>query len=357
LITHRDNYESTVGPQSRPSLRKTVFDCAGFEPVHGAYPQPSGVVGGLANLLTEWHQKGREASEPEEPLSKSLLDWEQAVRSFAYKTCQPILQIARWPRGRQFGVQLSHDVDQIHDRELFRWLGDVNHLRRRLTKGERGHTGHCVRRIVRPVLSPRDPFGQFQAIRRIEGKHGLRSTFYLLEDKYWRRRGGRFNWEDSAFRRISDFLLDESCELGIHGSAYEHANRSWWTEKAQRFRQLFGCDALGTRNHYLSLSVPNSWLAQANAGLVYDSTFGAPARLDPPGGYCYPFAVPGVKASDGGDFIQLPMSIMDTTLFRYLKLDHDAAMDRSLKLLNQIREVGGLATLLWHNNFFNEEEG
>ncbi|MCG5501303.1 hypothetical protein [Ectothiorhodospira lacustris] len=289
-------------------------------------------------------------------LAFRFLCWEQTVSESARQMEQPILQLARWPAGRRFATQLSHDIDQIHDRELFRWLGDINHLRRHITSGERAHPRQCIRRILRPAFRPRDPFGQFESIRRIEGKHGWRSTFFLLEDKYWGRLGGRFNWEDPVFRRISEFLLSEGCELGIHGSAYEHVNPAWWDAKVSRFRQLYGCAPLGSRNHYLTLDVPESWRVQATGGLIYDSTFGHPARLGSPGGFCFPFAVPGLKARDGRDFIQQPLSIMDTTLFRYQNLDYQGAMEASLKVLEQVRDTGGLATLLWHNNFFNEEE-
>ncbi|MBN2108831.1 MAG: hypothetical protein JW832_15500, partial [Deltaproteobacteria bacterium] len=35
-----------------------------------------------------------------------------------------------WPGGAEFALFLSHDVDQVHDRGLYRTLADINHLRR-----------------------------------------------------------------------------------------------------------------------------------------------------------------------------------------------------------------------------------
>ncbi len=274
----------------------------------------------------------------------------------ARQTGQLLCRKAKWPRAANFAAMLSHDIDQIHDRELFRWLGDINHLRRHWFKGERGLTGHCLRRILRPLFKPINPMLQFTAMREIEKKHGWKSTFFLLEDDYWRKKGGRFNWEDASFRKISDFLLEDGCEYGIHGSAYHHADPSWWERTQERFAQLYGEPARGSRIHHLKLSLPRTWQAQQGAGLLYDTTLGYPNRLGAPAGFCFPFQAATGRDDTARPFYELPLSIMDQTLFRYLGLNGDGAFEKGCELLEQIIDAGGLAVLLWHNNFFAEEE-
>ena len=268
----------------------------------------------------------------------------------------PSCRKAYWPGGAPFAVFLSTDVDQIHDRELFRWLGDVNHLRRHLFRGEQGKIWPCIRRIIRPAFKPIDPICQFRSLRRIQAAHGWKSTFYLLEDKKWARLGGRFNWDDPEFERISQFLLADGCELGIHGSAYSHAELDWWTQKRQRFERLYSIPALGARNHYLSLSVPETWLAQQRSGMMYDATLGYPNRLGTPGDFCFPIRVSCETGYDFDCLIELPLTIMDVTLFRYLGMEKEQAFEASVEAISQVRDVGGLVSILWHNNFFSEEE-
>ncbi len=265
-------------------------------------------------------------------------------------------RIATWPNAAPFALFLSHDVDQIHDRELFRWLGDINHLRRHWLQGETGQSGACIRRILRPFFAPADPIRQFKSMRAIESRHGWISSFFLLEDKYWSRKGGRFNWSDPAFTRISQFLLEQNCELGIHGSAYSHNNPQWWVDICQRFEDLFGIRPVGARNHHLKLDAPSTWICQREAGLLYDSTLGMPARLGAPDGHCLPFEPVGESHGIRGAFLELPLGIMDQTLFRYLNLDGEQALLAARTFIEQIIMKEGLVTLLWHNNFFAEEE-
>ena len=90
--------------------------------------------------------------------------------------------VQRWPESCPFALFLSHDVDQIHDRELFRVLADLNHVRRIWTKGERGDAALALRRVARALVEPKPAEKGFATILEIEARHGFRSTFFVLHD-------------------------------------------------------------------------------------------------------------------------------------------------------------------------------
>jgi len=306
----------------------------------------------LGALLKETPSE-RYGFEEKANFGKLILDLEGKAAECANKKGDLLIRKAKWPKALPFAVALSHDVDQIYDREFYRWMGDVNHLRRHFTQGERCQVRPCIKRILRPIFKPQDPFLQFKRIREIEGQYGWASTFFLLEDDYWRRMGGRFRWDDKRFPLMAQYLLEEHCELGIHGSAYSHACPEWWQAKCSRFERLYGKMPSGARNHYLKLAIPETWRAQAKAGMLYDATFGLPNHLGALGGFSFPFRVPLEKEQS---LIELPLTVMDQTLFRYLKLDEETAFQRSCAEIENVIQINGLAVLLWHNNFFCEEE-
>ena len=122
-----------------------------------------------------------------------------------------------WPEGRAFGLFLSHDVDQIHDRELFRVLADLNHVRRVWTQGERGNAALALRRVARALVAPNPAEKDFGTILEIEARHGFRSTFFVLHDPYWSRHGPRYRLTCPELRRIADLVRGAGCEIGLHG--------------------------------------------------------------------------------------------------------------------------------------------
>ncbi len=126
---------------------------------------------------------------------------------------------SHWPQGRPFGLFLSHDVDQIHDREFFRVLADVNHVRRRLLNAENGNVVLAARRIVRSLLRPKPATLDVETILKIEARHGFRSTWFLLHDKYWARQGARYSFEGPEIEVIARMIVDLSnVRQGEHSS-------------------------------------------------------------------------------------------------------------------------------------------
>lgn len=268
----------------------------------------------------------------------------------------PRMCLERWPSGAPFALFLSHDIDQIHDRELFRILGDINHVRRRLLRGENGNTPLACARILRALLRPKRPLVDFETITRMEGRHGFRSTFFVLHDRYLARQGSRFAVDGQAMREIGRLILSAGSELGVHGGYYRFNDAEKYRASAQAIEDIFGVRPTGIRNHLLRFSYPETWRAQAAAGLAYDATYGRPRCLGARSGLPVPFFAyddPGQRALD---LLELPLTVMDTTLFRYLGLSGEAALATAWRAVEQVVAVGGLVTLLWHNNFFNEPE-
>ena len=56
------------------------------------------------------------------------------------------------------------------------------------------------------------------------------------------------------------------------------------------------------------------------------------------------------------ELVEVPLIVMDTTLFRYQQLSPARARDTVLHFLERCREVDGVFTLLWHNTNFVRKE-
>lgn len=261
-----------------------------------------------------------------------------------------------WPEGRSFGLFLSHDIDQIHDRELFRILADLNHVRRIWTRGEKGSVGLALRRVARAMVAPKSAEQDFRTILEIEARHGFRSTFYVLQDPYWSRNGPRYTLQSAALGRILQMVRAANGEIGVHGGYYRYNQADRYRESREAVSGLSGDEAVGIRNHLLRFSFPETWLAQEAAGFRYDATFGFPDRLGPREGRILPFFPVDPKTGRQLDLVALPLTVMDVTLFRNLGLGGEAALEAAWKTIDPVIQAGGLVSLLWHNNYFNEPE-
>jgi hypothetical protein len=263
---------------------------------------------------------------------------------------------SRWPNAAPFALFLSHDVDQIHDRELFRVLADVNHVRRRWFKGENGNAGLALRRIGRSLLRPKAATRDFETLVQMEAHHGFRSTFFLLHDRYWARHGSRYSFGCREIRDIANIILAAGSEIGLHGGYYRFNNAALYRESLEAVAQHFGVRPCGIRNHLLRFSGAPTWRAQVEAGFAYDATYAWPDRFGPRGGSPLPFFPRDDADQRSLELLELPLTVMDTTLFRHLSLRENRALETAWEAIAKVAESGGLVSLLWHNNYFNEPE-
>ncbi len=261
-----------------------------------------------------------------------------------------------WPNSAPFALFLSHDIDQIHDREMWRILADVNHIRRVAFSDEPGSIWPAMRRIGRALFCPKPAARDFETILEIEGRYSFRSTFFILYDRYWARHGARFRLSDPEIRAIVNLIQSAGGEIAVHGGYYHFNDPAAYRESRMAIAKAFGVEPVGIRNHLLRFSGDLTWRAQQEAGFAYDATFGNQSRPGPTKGRVFPFwaVAPGSDGENG--LVEISLTVMDGSLFRHRRLSGEAALDAAWASVAPVIEIGGLVTLLWHSNYFNEPE-
>ena len=261
-----------------------------------------------------------------------------------------------WPGGAKFALFLSHDIDKIHDRELFYALAAVNHIRRMVFCRESGSVRLALRRLARALVAPKPPELDFQTILDIEARHGFRSTFFVLHDIGWRRRGSRYALTDPALRRIVGMIRAAGGEIGLHGGYYRLNQAAAYRESRDLLCRELGVAAVGIRNHFLRHTGAETWQAQEQAGFQYDSTFGFSDRVGAREGRIFPYFPHDSGSGASRGILELPLTVMDVALFMKHGPGGAAALAAAWAAIEPVMAAGGLVTLLWHNDCFNDPE-
>ena len=225
-----------------------------------------------------------------------------------------------------------------------------------VTDSEPGDGRLAWHRIGRSLVAPKPAARDFETILGIEARHGFRSTFFLLHDRYWARQGARYRFSDPEIREIAALIREAGCEIGLHGGYYRFNDPAAYRESRDAIRRAFSVEAVGIRNHLLRFSGPETWRAQQAAGFAYDATFGDQTIPGPRDGRDRPFWAVQPGPDSKGGLVELPLTVMDGTLFRHRRLRGRDALDAAWIAVVPVIGAGGLVTLLWHNNYFNEPE-
>ena len=267
----------------------------------------------------------------------------------------PVEPSPLWPHGERFAALLSHDVDEVR-------YGSVREGMRLLALAPRSYAMRAgVTQIARGLgTRGKDPYWNFERWLDSEDLRGFTSSFYFCAPRPVRRHeyDARYRMEDPvefehARGTVADLmrlLVERGRDVGLHGSYLSHLSADDLKAERTQIESASGAKAGGTRQHFLRFDVARTFAAQEAAGFDHDSTLGYNEALGFRAGIAAPFHPWDASARAPHRLLELPLTVMDGTLFRTLGLSGEAAAAKVIAHLEAVERVAGLAVLLWHPN-------
>jgi peptidoglycan/xylan/chitin deacetylase (PgdA/CDA1 family) len=244
--------------------------------------------------------------------------------------------------GKKFAIFLSHDIDDINisNWQLFRSIIPY--------PMQRDHLGSV--RFISSFLKKEKPYLNFKKIIEIEKKYDATSSFFFLttnEDIF----GKKYQLEE-----IQDelhYIFNHECEIGLHTGFYSFGNLQKIKMEKEKLENICGKKVVGVRNHVYRFKIPETWKLLSEAGFEYDSTLGYYDMIGFRNGICHPFKPYDLNDNKIINIIEIPLCVVDVTMFSYMKLDAKKAWIKIKNLIDVVEKLGGILTILWHNWTFS----
>ena len=279
---------------------------------------PSDLVDGVAAAV----RGSSESAAPTPVLEDAVIRFLADVEAETLERSGLFVRKVRWPQNAPFAVCITHDVDNVRR--------PMTHILRRANR-------FSFSDIVLALLGLKSLYNNIDYIADLEAKRGLRSSFYFLSK----------NYDLNALAPTAQRMIGSGWEVGLHGDFGTHDSAEAMEDAVKRFSSAFGSRPSGLREHYLQFDYGKTWEIAQSSGFTYDSTVGNRDSLGFRLGLCTPFHPP-----DSGwrqmKVVELPLVLMDTTLWGYLRRSEDEGERDFLSLLDKVDKVNGLMTLLWH---------
>ena len=242
-------------------------------------------------------------------------------------------------------VCLTHDVDRV--RKTYQY---VTKTLKALTKGRFGKAWY----MLWQMSVKQSPYWGFDVVREIEEQHGVKSTFFFLEEsakvqwlkpKSYKIALGRYHVNEPEVAAVMRELDAAGWEIGLHGSYYSYDNPELLKREKAAVESVLGHEIIGIRQHYLNWN-EKTWRYQQEAGFKYDSTWGFTRAIGFKEEKVKPF-----HPIDGGDFCEIPLTIMDScfasTKDRWERLE---------EIIAEIDKQNAVLVINFHTNNFDEVE-
>jgi len=193
----------------------------------------------------------------------------------------------------------------------------------------------------------KDPYDTFDLQKQYAKEYHLKPIYFFLFGKL-----GPFDKNISNINRQFQTLikeLNDFYKIGIHPSYQSNESNDILKSEIKALQNTVHTEIIRSRQHFLKLSLPNTYRNLLNQGIYHDYTMGYAEEPGFRASICTPFHFYDLDLEVETKLIVHPFTIMDGTLRDYLKTDISTAKEIISGLIEEVKQVDGEFISLWHN--------
>jgi hypothetical protein len=197
-----------------------------------------------------------------------------------------------------------------------------------------------------------DPYNSFEYLKHLTLKNEIDTIFFVLLGDY----GGydkNISHLNSEYNKLLQSLGNWS-KIGIHPSYKSYLDKSKIETEIKRLSTIINSTCLHSRQHYLKLSLPESYRILVDLNIINDYTMGYAEAYGFRASICTPYTFFDLHSNQSLNLTIHPFAYMDGTLNEYFHLSPEEAIDVLNNLKNEVKDVNGHFIGIWHNDTVNE---
>ena len=229
---------------------------------------------------------------------------------------------------------LSHDIDSVYGS----LIQDGFHALKR------GRIDTILRLLTNVAISKPD-WLNIDQIMKIESEYDVKSTFFWIVNKGWANKVENADY-DFRSQKIQNLVTDIE-KFGFENGIHKSASSDSFHAELSRFQKK----PFTNRYHYLKFNLPAGFDRVEQSGLQIDASLGFAESIGFRNSYGLPYNPYNVKERKSYSFVEVPLHVMDTTLFKYNQSDVKEAKEIIFKFF-EANKTNCVLSVLWHNNFF-----
>lgn len=201
----------------------------------------------------------------------------------------------------------------------------------------------------------KDDFDTYEKIDALLKTYKTKATYFVLM-RFRYPHDLNYSWRSDAFSILVRRLTSKTF-FGIHPSIYSHNGIKYLKEEIIRLGRKSGKEVVRSRQHYLSIKLPETYEKLLELGIEEDYSMGFHDRSGFRAGTCLPFPWYNLKEEKQTDLMIHPFQIMDATLRRHQGKSSTEAIEEIAGIKTEISAVHGQFSFIWHNSSFSKIYG
>lgn len=200
-----------------------------------------------------------------------------------------------------------------------------------------------------------DPYDTYEYLAKTANRNNIETIFFFLLANYGTYDKNHAPQSELYINLIKSIHHHYTC--GIHPSYRSTIDNNSLKNELQIFEKLTSERALFSRNHFLKIKIPETYLQLSKARIEKDFTMGYSNHTGFRASTSFAFRFFDLIANQETPLWVQPVCLMDVTLKNVMKLNTADAIKKIADLKCKVKEVNGAFVSIWHNSSFDEKEG
>ncbi len=199
-----------------------------------------------------------------------------------------------------------------------------------------------------------DPFNTFSKILNIKEKYKVPTLFFFLIGDYTTY-DKNISFSNNKFKSLIKSVADYA-KIGLHPSYFTFKSAEKLKKEKLRLERITNTPITFSRQHFLRLSMPETYQNLIDLDLKEDYTMGYAKQVGFRASTCTPFYFYDLDFEIQTPLKIVPFMVMDVTLKNYMQLSKKKSLEKILELKNEVKKVEGTFVSLFHNETLSENK-
>lgn len=213
---------------------------------------------------------------------------------------------------------------------------------------------HFRNRILTVLNFKEDTYNTFSTLLKIKNEFKLDTIFFFLIGNYT-----TFDKNVSSsninFKSLIKSVADYS-KVGLLFSYFTFDDAVMLKKEKLRLENIINRPITCSRQHYLRLSLPETYQNLIDLDLKEDYTMGFEKSAGFRASTCTPFYFYDIDFESQTPLKIFPYAVMDITLKEHMELSNAESLAKILELKNEVQKVNGTFISVFHNDTLCENE-
>jgi hypothetical protein len=209
-------------------------------------------------------------------------------------------------------------------------------------------------RLLTILNFKKDPFDTYHDILKVKNEFKINTIFFFLVGDYTtfdKNVSSSNNNYKSLVKSVADYA-----KIGLHPSYYSFKDAALLKKEKTRLENIINTSVTFSRQHYLRLSIPETYQNLIDLDIEEDYTMGYAKAVGFRASTCTPFYFYDLDFEIQTPLKLFPFAFMDVTLKHHLQLSNEESLAKILALKDEVKKVNGTFISLFHNNSLSETD-